>query len=113
MKKGAARVETKDFTGVSDMRSLELEIEFFIASARSRDKALLKLVHGEGRRALIARKTVRRMKNSGRAVCFLFGEELQKDGATERYLSERFPELSEETPSESVTYLCLAPIGVR
>lgn len=106
-------METKDFTGVSDMRSLELEIEFFIASARSRDKALLKLVHGEGRRALIARKTVRRMKNGGRAVCFLFGEELQKDGATERYLSERFPELSEETPSESVTYLCLAPIGVR
>ena len=37
----------------------------------------------------------------------------QKDGATERYLSERFPELSEETPSESVTYLCLAPIGAR
>ena len=106
-------METKDLTGVNDMRSLELETEFFIASARSRNQALLKLVHGEGRRALVARKTVRRMKNGGRAVCFLFGEELRKDGATERYLSERFPELLEETPSESVTYLCLAPLSVR
>ena len=100
-------------TGVGDMRSLELEIEFFVASARSRDKALIKLVHGEGRRAQVARKTVRRMKSSRRAVCFLLGEELGKESATERYLAERFPMLLEETPSESVTYLCLAPRAVR
>lgn len=106
-------METRDLTDVRDVRSLELEIEFFVASARSRDKALVKLVHGEGRRALVARKTVRRMKNSGRAVCFLFGEELGKDGATERYLSERFPELAWEAPSENVTYLCLAPRTVQ
>lgn len=104
-------METKDLTGVRDMRSLQLEIEFSVASARSRGKALLKLVHGDGRRAQIARKTVRRTKNSHRTVCFLFGEELRKEGATERYLSERFPELLQETPSESVTYLCLAPLS--
>ena len=111
--KGVAAVEAKDLTGIKDMRSLELEIEFFVASARSRDKALIKLVHGEGRRAQVARKTVRRMKSSHRAVCFLLGEELGKDSATERYLAERFPELSGEAPSESVTYLCLAPRAVR
>ena len=104
-------MESTDVSRLADARSAELEVEFFVASARSRGITLVRIVHGEGRRATLVRKLCRRMKKERRLVSFLEGELLSSDTPTARYLCERFPVLADEAPSYGVTYLCLAEIA--
>lgn len=104
-------MESTDISLVSDARAAELEIEFFVASARARGVRLARIVHGEGRRAALTRKILRRMKKERRLVSFLEGDALFADAATARYLRERFPVLEGEEANAAVTYLCLAEIA--
>ena len=82
-----------------------MELQLALATLRIGGETVAKVIHGEEKGRIEARRFLRRYKREGRASCLLFGEQLQTDAVSARYLSERYPLLLEESRDAGVTYV--------